>query len=269
MNCDVSVIIPHYNSTDTLIRAIGSVLVQTLMPKEIIVSDDGSQNAQSVLGISSQSLKHHKNYELVTFIFIENNQGVSYARNLAVKSATGTFIAFLDCDDIWHTQKLELQYQMMATKNMDFSCHDYLPNLSIEVNQDFNNSINSQFSYKKISKSTFIRTNPIATPTVMVRRSKFLLFDTKLRRMEDYECWVHNSTSMSMSIYKLDLALAGGFKPAIGHSGLSENVVKMHESMLTALKILYAKKAINLLFFLSAHAIEMLKYPIRLLKVKF
>lgn len=267
MNCNVSVIIPHYNSTDTLIRAIQSVLVQTLVPIEIIVSDDGSQNAHSILGILSQSLKQHKNYKLVTFIFIENNQGVSYARNIAVKSATSTFIAFLDCDDIWHNQKLELQYQLMITKNMDFSCHDYLPNLSIEVNQDFNKTINSQLSYKKISKSTFILTNPIATPTVMIRRSKFLLFDTNLRRMEDYECWVHNSTRMN--IYKLDLALAGGFKPAIGHSGLSGNVVKMHESMLTALKSLYAKKSINSLFLLSAYAIEMLKYPIRLLKAKF
>ena len=267
MNGDVSVIIPHYNSIDTLIRAIGSVLVQTLIPKEIIVCDDGSQNARSVLEILSQSLKHHKNFELLTVILIENNQGVSYARNLAVKSATGTFIAFLDCDDIWHTQKLELQYQLMTTKNMDFSCHNYLLNLSLEVNQGFNNIINSQTSYKKIIKSTFIITNPIATPTVMVRRSKFLLFDTKLRRMEDYECWVRNSARMS--IYKLDLALAGGFKPAIGHSGLSGNVVKMHESMLIALKNLHAKKAINLLFFLCAYAIETIKYPIRLLKVKF
>ena len=71
-------------------------------------------------------------------MFIENNQGASYARNLAVKSATGTFIAFLDCDDIWHNQKLELQYQLMTMKNMDFSCHDYLPNLSIEANEGFN-----------------------------------------------------------------------------------------------------------------------------------
>lgn len=267
MNCDVSVIIPHYNSTDTLIRAIGSVLVQTLVPKEIIVSDDGSQNARSILEILSQSLKHHKNFELLTVIFIENNQGVSYARNLAVKSATGIFIAFLDCDDIWHTQKLERQYQLMTMKNMDFSCHNYVPNLSIEVNQGFNNIINSQLSYKKILKSTFIITNPIATPTVMVRRSKFLLFDTNLKRMEDYECWVHNSTRMS--IHKLDLVLAGGFKPAIGHSGLSGNMVKMHESMLIALKNLHAKKAINLLFLILAYSIETIKYPIRLLKVRF
>lgn len=267
MNCDVSVIIPHYNSTDTLIRAIQSVLMQTLLPKEMIVSDDGSHNARSVLGILSQSLKHHKNFELLTVIFIENNQGVSYARNLAVKSATGTFIAFLDCDDIWHTQKLELQYQLMTMNNMDFSCHDYLPDLSIESDEGFNNDVNSQLSYKKISKSTFILTNPIATPTVMVRRSKFLLFDTNLKRMEDYECWVHNSTRMS--IHKLDLALAGGFKPAIGHSGLSGNMVKMHESMLIALKNLYAKKAINLLFLILAYAIETIKYPIRILKVRF
>lgn len=267
MNCDVSVIIPHYNSTDTLIRAIGSVLVQTLAPKEIIVSDDGSQNAHSILGVLSQSLKHHKKFELLTVIFIENNQGVSYARNLAVKSATGTFIAFLDCDDIWHTQKLELQYQLMITKNMDFSCHNYLSDLSIEVNQGFNKEVNNQLSYEKISKKTFIFTNPIATPTVMVRRSKFLLFDTDLKRMEDYECWVHNSNRMN--IYKLGLALAGGFKPAIGHSGLSGDVMKMHESMLIALKNLHAKKAINLLFFLSSYVIETIKYPIRLLKVKF
>ena len=160
-------------------------------------------------------------------MFIENNQGASYARNLAVKSATGTFVAFLDCDDIWHNQKLELQYQLMTMKNMDFSCHDYLPNLSIEANKGFNNIINSQLPYKKISKSIFILTNPIATPTVMVRRSKFLLFDTDLKRMEDYECWVHNSTSTK--IFKLNVALARGFKPAIGHSGLSGNIVKMHE----------------------------------------
>ena len=267
MNCDVSVVIPHYNSTDTLIRAIQSVLMQTLAPKEIIVVDDGSQNARSISKILSQNLKHYKNFELLEIIFVGNNQGVSYARNLAVKSTTGTFIAFLDCDDIWHTQKLALQYELMTTKNINFSYHNYLPNLSLEVNQGFNKNINSQLSCKKILKSIFIFTNPIATPTVMVRRSKFLLFDINLRRMEDYECWVHNSTRMNL--YRLDLALAGGFKPSIGHSGLSGNVVKMHKSMLIALKNLYAKKVIHLLFFLSAYAIEMIKYPIRLLKVKF
>jgi glycosyltransferase involved in cell wall biosynthesis len=96
----VSVVIPTYNSAETICSAIDSVLAQTSPVYEVIVVDDGSTDTTDrlVAGYAKQ----------VRYIY-QKNSGVSAARNSGIDAATGEWIAFLDSDDIWKQDKIERQ----------------------------------------------------------------------------------------------------------------------------------------------------------------
>lgn len=97
---EVSVIIPAYNASRTLPRALSSVFAQTMRSYEVIVVDDGSADDISAV--------LHDYKDRVLFLR-QANAGPSAARNNGARHATGTYLAFLDADDFWHSRKLELQ----------------------------------------------------------------------------------------------------------------------------------------------------------------
>jgi glycosyltransferase involved in cell wall biosynthesis len=97
----ISVIIPAYNAERTILETIKSVQQQTFQDFELIVINDGSKDRTLELlqDIQDERLK----------IFSYENSGVSLARNRGFSKSTGEFIAFLDADDLWTPDKLELQ----------------------------------------------------------------------------------------------------------------------------------------------------------------
>ena len=103
----ISVVIPAYNAERTIIETIQSVQQQTFSDFEIIVINDGSiDRTIELLGtIADQRIK----------VFSYENAGLPTARNRGIKNAGGEFIAFLDADDMWTLDKLELQ--LAALKN--------------------------------------------------------------------------------------------------------------------------------------------------------
>ncbi|QYS90674.1 glycosyltransferase family 2 protein [Flavobacterium covae] len=88
-----SVIIPLYNKENYIYNTLISVINQTYTYFEIIIVNDGStdKSLEIVKNINDSRIK----------IFEQNNKGVSSARNLGIKNATGSLIAFLDADDLW------------------------------------------------------------------------------------------------------------------------------------------------------------------------
>ncbi|MDI7218621.1 glycosyltransferase [Leptospira santarosai] len=102
----ISVVIPTFNREDKIIKAISSVLAQTLRPKEIIVADDGSTDST----VSKIQETFSNSYDGIRILFLEH-KGVSHARNRGVENATGDWIAFLDSDDEWLPEKLERQWK--------------------------------------------------------------------------------------------------------------------------------------------------------------
>ena len=97
---DVSVVIPTHNRAQLVKEAIDSVLAQSQPVREIIVVDDGSTDATKNL-LSNYGAKIQALYE--------SGKGASAARNLGMRAATGTWIAFLDDDDVWLSNKIERQ----------------------------------------------------------------------------------------------------------------------------------------------------------------
>ena len=112
----VSVIIPFYSHADWLEEALDSVLSQTLPAYEIIVINDGSKEDLSKL------IEKYKNS--VTFLQ-QRNQGAAAARNLGIENASGDIVAFLDSDDLWETNKLEVQVGEMEKNKYMWSASAY------------------------------------------------------------------------------------------------------------------------------------------------
>ena len=111
---NVSVIIPTYNRKNLLKRALHSVSNQTFVPKEIIVVDDGSSD-----GTKDWVLERFPD---VRYIY-QDNSGVSSARNSGIKEAIGSWIAFLDSDDEWMSNKLEQQKGIINSSQEAWLCH--------------------------------------------------------------------------------------------------------------------------------------------------
>ena len=97
----VSVVLPVYNRETYVGAAIESVLGQTLPPDELIVVDDGSTDASVAVVESFARPCIH--------VIRQENAGIGAARNRGIAAATGDLIAFIDSDDLWERDKLELQ----------------------------------------------------------------------------------------------------------------------------------------------------------------
>ncbi|MEL6930143.1 MAG: DUF1919 domain-containing protein [Cyanobacteria bacterium J06600_6] len=96
----VSVIIPVYNGAEFLAQAVAHVLKQDYHPLEIVIVDDGSTDDTAKI---ARQLANKVRY------FYQDNQGPAAARNFGIGQAKGNIIAFLDVDDLWSDNKLQLQ----------------------------------------------------------------------------------------------------------------------------------------------------------------
>jgi len=115
----ISVIILTHNRKEALINALKSVYSQTYKKLEVIIIDDCSDyNLESILK------ENFKNY---VYLRNHNRMGVSFSRNRGLKAANGDYITFLDDDDIWEKDKLELQLQtaLVLKKDVFLFCNDF------------------------------------------------------------------------------------------------------------------------------------------------
>jgi glycosyltransferase involved in cell wall biosynthesis len=104
MSETVSCIVPVYNGARFLAEALNSILAQTLPPAQIIVVDDGSTDGTAEVAAAFAS-----RIEYVK----QPNAGPGSARNRGIGMAGGSFLSFLDADDLWHPEKLERQLRAL------------------------------------------------------------------------------------------------------------------------------------------------------------
>ena len=115
----VSVVIPSYNSSSYILNAIQSVLNQTYDNLEVIVADDASTD-------DTREVVQNIGDPRVKLIERRVNGGAAAARNSAIRSATGRYIAFLDSDDCWLPNKLSVQIDKMQEEAASFSCTRFI-----------------------------------------------------------------------------------------------------------------------------------------------
>lgn len=256
----ISVVIPTYNSR-TLNRAIYSVTAQTLLPCEIVIVDDASKEPINLCDLECI-------YPAIKFKLIVNdvNMGASFSRNIGIKNSTGEYIAFLDSDDIWHQNKLEIQYRHMIESKSSISGTYYLPNASNSEEEFINSKPSFDIRCKEVKPFHFVFGNPFFTPTVMVRRKDFFGFDNTLRRVDDYKAWYITVTFHAGSL--ILFPLAAGYKSPIGESGLTGSMHEMHKAYIWVLKSLRHDHFMSFTYYLFASLLEYIKYPMRIVLQK-
>lgn len=108
----ISVIIPTYNRAKTIEYCIKSILEQTLLPNEIIIVDDAStDNTENVVALLDNNL--------IKFIKLDKNGGAQVARNIGIRNSKSKWISFLDSDDFWEKNKLQLQISELSKVNFN------------------------------------------------------------------------------------------------------------------------------------------------------
>lgn len=205
----VSIITPMYNSGKFIRNTIESVLNQTYEDWEMIIVDDCSKDE------SPEIVKSYtKKDERIKYIRVSENKGVSNARNVALKNASGRYIAFLDSDDIWEITKLEKQIRFMKEKNCAISFTSY--ELINEENQKLNKVVGVP---KSVDYKTLLKGNVLGCLTVVIDKSK-LNFDIKMSgvRHEDYVLWL-SILKRGYIAYGLDEVLAQYRKSLTSLSG--------------------------------------------------
>ena len=114
----VSVIVNCLNSQETILRAVYSILNQTLDDLEVIVWDNDSSDSTREL-ISTLEDKRIKLFKS------DKTVSLGIARNYAVNQAKGKYVAFCDSDDWWHPEKLKIQLKVLEGSNYSFVCSDF------------------------------------------------------------------------------------------------------------------------------------------------
>ncbi|KAB1066526.1 glycosyltransferase family 2 protein [Tamlana haliotis] len=147
----VSIITPLYNSEAFILETINSVIQQSYRPWELLLIDDGSTD--DTLKIIQPYLDKYSNIKLLKN---KINSGAAVSRNKGIYAATGDYIAFLDADDLWKPNKLEVQIRFMETNNCDvcFSSYEHIDEAGHALNK-FSKAL-KELSYTKLLKSNYI-----------------------------------------------------------------------------------------------------------------
>jgi len=123
MHTSISCVVPVYNGARFIAEALDSILVQSLLPTEIIVVDDGSNDA------TAEVVKRYAAH--VTYVR-QDNAGPASARNHGIALASGDFLAFLDADDLWHKDKLARQLTALESNSGAGICISHVQNFWVE-----------------------------------------------------------------------------------------------------------------------------------------
>jgi glycosyltransferase involved in cell wall biosynthesis len=197
----VSVIIPTYNRGWIIKEAIDSVLAQDYTEFELIIVDDGSTDHTSdVLDSYGKDIK----------VISQKNKGVSAARNRGIAEASGKFIAFLDSDDLWLSQKLSVQIEFFNQMPDALICQ------TEEVWIRNGLRVNPKKRHKKPSGMIFepsLALCLVSPSAVMIRRSLFEKvggFDETLPACEDYDLWLGISCRYPVYLIETPLIIKRG-----------------------------------------------------------
>lgn len=253
----VSVIIPVYNSANTIVRCINSVINQTIPVHQIIIIDDGSTD--NSVDLIYQLKEKNKITNLI--LIQQKNSGPSAARNAGIHIASGDYIAFLDADDWWLENKLEKQLAIFLS---DTRIGIIGTKYSIEKP-----TIHQNYKYQEISFIKLVFNNYFATSTVMIKRELLskLMFNVEKRYSEDYELWLKTVYNHKAYISQERLTVMG--KPIISKTGLSSNLFAMEKSELDNLNDLKKENKISFLIWAIASIYSILKFLKRLSISKF
>lgn len=227
----VSVIVPTYNRSSVLSRALRSILAQTRPANQIIVVDDGSTD-----GTADRITRGFPQIDLLQ----QENRGVSAARNRGILASRGEWIALLDSDDEWRPQKLERQLAELQGQPAYRVCH------TDEIWIRRGRRVNPGRRHAKHGGWIFQRCLPlcaISPSTVLIHRTIFDevgLFDEELPACEDYDLWLRICARYPVLLVEEPLVVKHG-----GHGDqLSRQIAAMDRFRIRAIERVLQNEAL-------------------------
>jgi glycosyltransferase involved in cell wall biosynthesis len=186
MVVNVSVVIPTYNRSDIIIKTLMSVKNQTFSQWECIIVDDGSvDSTEEVITEFTRTDERFK--------FIKRPEsrikGANTCRNIGIENSIGKFIAFLDSDDEWKCNRLNLAYQFLENENYDALYSGAEISNGIETFKRGSRSIElneSLFDFT-LNHETFAPTPSLIVRADIARKVKF---DENLLRHQDFDFFI-------------------------------------------------------------------------------
>jgi glycosyltransferase involved in cell wall biosynthesis len=186
----VDVVIPTFNETVKLVRAINSVKSQTVNVGRIFVVDDGSKSE-----VRNFLLQTYKSDDLVELVLKEHSGLPGVSRKLGIGLSTADWIAFLDADDYWQNNKLQAQFELVQKMN----CSLVFSNAIMLDGENQSPYFEDSLFPTSIELRALLRSNSVINSSVLVRRD--LLEEigrypdsAEVRGVEDYATWLRIST---------------------------------------------------------------------------
>lgn len=177
----VSIITPCYNSESFIAETINSVQKQSYQHWELLITDDGSTD--NSINIIEKFIAKDARIKL----FKISNAGAAVARNHSIKHAKGTFIAFLDSDDVWLPKKLEKQINFMQTNDyaLTFTSYQRMTEEGVLLNDVVN-------AHQKLSYKSMLTSNKIGCLTAIYNQEKLgKIYMPLIRKRQDYGLWLN------------------------------------------------------------------------------
>ena len=188
----ISVVCPTFNSAQFIERTLDTVVRQTRLPDEVIISDDGSRDDTIAV---VEHFVVERGTGISWHILRNDHRGPGAARNAGIREATGEWIAFLDSDDLWEVKKIErIAEAIMALQEVNFFCHDEL--LIGKDGETKALAYGRRYRAEISLPHQIYFSNMFSTSAVVCRRDLLTdkgCFDETLMSAQDYELWLRLS----------------------------------------------------------------------------
>ncbi len=229
----VSVIIPAWNCQDSLERTLRSVRDQTYRPLEISIVNDGSTDGTD--GVIRRFSADHPGLEVV--YTVQDNQGLSAARNAAVAASRGELLCFLDADDTLAPECVRVlvdyhrRYPDAGVISGGCRCREYDASGRLFRRGVFQNPALEFLPPQRAFPTLFLR-NLLGMISVLVRRDVFERsggFDPALRNCEDLDFWLRISPGSAFLLVPEVLGTVEKFPSGLTRDsgGISRNIFKV------------------------------------------
>lgn len=193
----ISIIIPTYNSEKFIKRSLDSLLCQTYKKFEVIVSDDGSTDGTFKILLKYKNIFKKKKIEFK--ILNNDHRGPGYARNKGIIKSKYKWLAFLDSDDKWQSNKLFEVVKIILKKKFNCITHnEYFKKINGDLLKiNYKKKFNPK---KKLFEQLFIR-NFLSTSAITIKKNiivKAGFFNEKYANAQDYDLWLRISDSLKI-----------------------------------------------------------------------
>lgn len=255
----ISVIIPMYNSENSIVNVLNGICFQTAkdLILEILVINDGSRDNSFEIANG-----YANNSDISIRVINKENEGVSSARNRGLKEAKGKWIAFCDADDVWLSNKLEVQRKFVNKRdNVDLVGGNHTPKTLSVLGKKIAKP------HKANVKELCIKMFPQTSTILMNKRIYDAIggFDEKQKYAEDGNYFLKIAYNYNYYYLPEQLVIYDGGKRGFGEKGLSGNMREMYKGNIKNIKDLRKLGYISKTFYFMLFIFYQVKYCRRIL----